>query len=183
MPLATTPGRRPLPMRGTSALTTRLCDMTSSAIKPTGLKLDSPSERGTDLTALAEELSQSLRQWFGVELSISCTSAGHVLHRGRDQLAWQWPLRDTLLEQVDQRRRAEFIEEEGPFVVLALPQNHGSHQGLVAWGVFITASVEADSPAINQAARTLGVDAGELRQWAQMQTPIAADTLDRLAGL
>lgn len=150
---------------------------------PTGLKFSANSESGTDCNMPAEELSHSLRQWFGVELTISSVAVEQVLYRGQDQLDWQWPLRDTLLEQVDQRGRAEFIEEEGPFVALALPLSDGGKRRLVAWGVFVTRSVEPDIPAIEQAARTFGVEVEALRQWAQLQTPIATDTLDRLAGL
>ncbi len=132
---------------------------------------------------VAADISLTLRQWFGVELSVSDPDSQQVVYRGQDQLDWQWPLRDSLLQQVDCRGRAEFIEEQGPLLAIALPLVESDGSRLVAWGMFLTKAFDPGSPEFERCAAALEVKPAELQNWAENQTPIAPDTLERLATL
>ncbi len=133
--------------------------------------------------AAAADVSGSLRQWFGKELSVSDPETERLLYQGQDQLHWNWPLRDALLQQVDCRGRVEFIEEAGPLLAIAIPLVETNGARFVAWGVFLTQSLEADAPALAEYAEALGVPAADLQRWLPDQTPVSPAMLERLASL
>lgn len=132
-------------------------------------------------TGLADQFSHSLRPWFGSELSLFDAATGHPLHLSAEQPRLDWDSRAFLLREVARRRRPEFLAEDDPFAVLAVPLDSMQLGAVVAAGVFLTRAADFDDLAVGAA--SLGIEPPQAVRWASQQCPIAPEVLLRLATL
>jgi hypothetical protein len=133
----------------------------------------------TDRTHPAVEL---LQRTFGADFSLFDGQTGQRVHASPDQPQYDWQSRAELYREVARRGRPEFVEEESPLVLLALPLPVADGPPDVAVAAFVTRAV---SPAedIPAAARVLGIDPQEAARWASAQTPWAPESLERVGWL
>src|SRR5687767_5106878 len=82
-------------------------------------KLASPAAAATDAASV-------LRRWFGVDFTILDGASGDVLYLATDQPCRDWTYRAELCQEVARRGQAEFIEEDHPLLMLAVPVNQGA---------------------------------------------------------
>ena len=166
---------------------------------PIAENLATPTEAGAWESSLqaAAEAQSLLKQVFGVEFHLLEVKTGRVVHRSAHQPfseAGGWA---ELCREVARRGQAEFIGEESPFLVLAIPLGHvadgnadtlgnntddndtddddtdadtGTAAGLVAIAAFPSRPIDGDDD-ISQAARLLGFDVDGINAWASCQTP------------
>jgi hypothetical protein len=156
------------------------CARGMSAISVSHSSTDGTAALATQGGAEPLEVSRAWGRWFGTELTIVQVEVEQVLHRGADQLPFRcedlWPLcREVVLH-----RRPEFLLDEGPLLLLAIPVTGTEHT--LALGAFLTHQPREDAE-LTRTAKAAGVEPAALRRWAARQTPIAASTLDRLARL
>jgi putative nucleotidyltransferase with HDIG domain len=135
-----------------------------------------------ELARRAVSISAWLRKWFGPELAIVNGATGELVHATAQQPHRDWEFLAEVCRQVVRYGQPSFIEDEDPLLVLAIPLGSGADECLVAVGTFVTRPLEHDDD-FAQAAHLLGLHPQEARRWAMGQTPIAADTLERMAQL
>jgi len=133
-------------------------------------------------TSPAHPAVRQLQRGFGVEFHLFDGETGELVVASPDQPPADWQMRAELFRQVAQRGRPEFLEEEPPFVVLALPLVEIAEQVTVAAAVFVTRQVGPGDD-VSRAAQTLGMDCGEALDWASRQTPWAPESLERVGRL
>jgi GAF domain-containing protein len=141
----------------------------------------SSSERSY-LELRGAHVSSLLKHWFGVEFTVIEPRTADVLHLAADQPCTQWSGRDEICQAVARRRRAEFIEEVHPLLLLAVPLHVGPNAELVAVAAFISRPLAGEDDA-QRVAAVLNCSPEAARHWAQSQTPVAPQTLQRLAEL
>jgi len=130
----------------------------------------------------AGETLALLERGFGVEFSVVDGTSGELLHASGNQPGRDWQMRAELCREVARRGQPEFIEEESPFLVLALPVPAGEEERHVAVATFLTRPV-APGDDVSQAAARLGMEPEEAADWASRQTPWAAEVLERVGHL
>ncbi len=129
-----------------------------------------------------EDLVRLLQRAFGTELTILDAESGEVLEAGSDQPPCDWSLRSELCREVARRGRPELIEDEDPFLMLALPVTLPHEGSQVAVGVFVSRLV-APGEDLSRAADVLGMPAREAVSWAARQVAWSAEPLRRTAEL
>lgn len=151
-------------------------------ITTAGPGLPETDSRRLRLEELAAEASKSLERWFGVAFTFVNAATAEVLHVAADQPCRDWAYRAELCQQVAFRRQAEFIEEDHPLLMLALPIEVSPDCCLVGVATFTSRALTAEDELV-RAAAMLRCDLEAARRWAARQTPIAAATLERLSEL
>lgn len=132
---------------------------------------------------LAPAVYDLLDRVFGVEFTVVDGRTGQVLHEAVDQPASDWDARGELCRQVARRGLAEFLEEEDPFAVLALPIAGLSDEGSrVVVGTFVTRPVAADEH-LSSAGRIVGLEPETAAVWAARQPVWPLDLIRRMADL
>ncbi len=139
------------------------------------------SEKQASPAAAATDAASTLRRWFGVDFTILDGGSGDVLHLASDQPCRDWSVRAELCQEVARRGQAEFIEEDHPLLLLAVPVHQGA-VSLIGVAAFLTRSAETDAE-IARAASFLRCDAEEARRWVYRQSVTSPDMLERLAAL
>jgi putative nucleotidyltransferase with HDIG domain len=127
-------------------------------------------------------LGELLRRAFGVELTILDGQSGEVLRAASGPPARDWTLRAELCREVARRGRPELIDEEDPFLVLALPLTLSDGSSQVAVGTFVSRQVGPQED-LSRAAELLGMRPEEAASWAWRQEPWSAEPLRRMAEL
>jgi putative nucleotidyltransferase with HDIG domain len=123
-----------------------------------------------------------LSRAFGVEFNILDGTSGEGLHTAAEQPVGNWNGRTELCRQVARAGRAEFIADEDPLLVLALPLCRSDEACPVAVATFVTRPVPLDED-LSQAARLLGLDCRDIVYWANRQTAWAPEMLRRMADM
>ncbi len=128
------------------------------------------------------KIVNDLRQWFGLELSLLDGQTGAWLHRGQDQ-----PLShaDWLAAPCCEAARigkVEFVFDEDPCIVLAIPLAPADGIHWIAVGAFLTRPVAAMAD-IAAAGKALGLTASQAATWAARQEVWRPKQLVRLAQL
>ncbi|MEA1950247.1 MAG: hypothetical protein U9N87_02600, partial [Planctomycetota bacterium] len=156
--------------------------------------LDACDTRETSLQ-IESDADRLLRQAFGVEFHLIDVESGHIARRSHRQ-----PINHNgnwveLCREVARRRRAEFIDEADPLLVLAVPLGktpdseavenslaNGAHaqSDLVAVATFLSRPVD-EAEDFSQAAELLGFDADDVTTWARRQTHWSPKLLSRAA--
>lgn len=140
--------------------------------------IEDPSARPHGVLAAEQAV---LDRVFGVRFSILDGLSGEVLLAAEDQPARDWALRGELCREVARRRQPEFIEEQSPLMVLAVPMPvYGDHWH-VGVAAFLTQPLGADDVA--SASAFLGLTPSQAAQWAGRQpfwTPQALERVGRL---
>ncbi|HLA83966.1 MAG TPA: HD domain-containing phosphohydrolase [Thermoguttaceae bacterium] len=132
---------------------------------------------------LSPQVLDLLDRAFGVEFTVVDGRTGQVLHEAADQPARDWDGRGELCRQVAERGAGEFIEENDPFVVLALPIIDPSDESpRVAVATFVTRPIAPDED-LHAAARLAGLSPETARRWARAQAVWPSEALRRVADL
>lgn len=132
--------------------------------------------------ASGADLRESLRRGFGTQFTILDGLTGDVLYEAPGQPARDWTLRGEICREVARRGRPEFIDDEDPLLVLALPMMLPEGNGIVAVATFVTRQVQPDDD-LSRAAAALTMDPEEAVSWASRQKPWSPHTLHRLSNL
>jgi len=125
-----------------------------------------------------------LRRAFGVGFHVADAESGELTKASPDQPQSDRETRAGLCRQVALGRRPEIIQEESPFVVLAVPLlgADDSVATAVAEATFVAHSIASDED-IRRAARGLGMRPEEALAWTHRQTPWDPVTLERVGDL
>ena len=146
------------------------------------LQLDTDTVAENNRDASIVELTDLLEQAFGAEFTVLDGFSGEVLWAAADQPARDWALRAELCREVSRRGRPEFIDDEDPFLVLALPFSEGQGNPHVAVATFLARPVDPGED-LSRPAGVLGMDPDEASLWASRRAPWPADALQRVSGL
>jgi HD-GYP domain-containing protein (c-di-GMP phosphodiesterase class II) len=136
----------------------------------------------SDPAAGSAEFGELLRRAFGVELTILDGLSGEVLRAASGQPARDWDLRSEVCREVARRGRVELIDDEDPFLGIALPMALANGSSQVAVGTFISRLVGPDEN-LSQAAALLDMRPEEAVSWASRQVPWSADPLRRVGEM
>lgn len=136
-----------------------------------------PTTPAVDLQVL-----EPLNRAFGVEFHLVDGVTGELLHRSPAQPEGDWAARAELCCEVARRGKPEFLGEEGPLVLLALPLCSRRRPVQVAVGIFLTRALAAEED-LTQSARALGMNPQAVAAWACQQTPWAPALLERIGRL
>lgn len=143
---------------------------------------DSQAATGGGSAALDPATNRLLEQEFGRDFTIFDGTSGELLHKATDQPELDWAVRVELCRQVARRNRPEFIDDEDPFLVLALPLESPDGTSRVATAMFVSRPVGLDED-ISPAAGQLHLKPKEALDWAVRQPPRPAELLERMANL
>jgi putative nucleotidyltransferase with HDIG domain len=127
-------------------------------------------------TDLGSEWEGLLVRSFGSQFTLIDGETGEVISLSPEQPkgeGWNW---SELCRTVSQSLHAEFLGEDDPFIVLALPIADAEGRAVVAVGVFLTRAVRPEED-LSAAAERLGLQAEEASFWAASQTPWTAEVL------
>lgn len=139
--------------------------------------MDSPSS-AIDLEPL--ELAE---RTFGEPLTLVNASSGEVLHAS-DMPVRDWAVLGELCRAVARRGEPDFLEEEGPLIVLGIPLGEWNDVELVGVGVFLTRTMEERSEEeLASLAARLDQDPAALRKWLAGQEVWSPDALLRQGEL
>ncbi len=131
------------------------------------------------------EAAARLAQWFGAEFTILDAASGEVLHEAPGVPVWSLAAWGEVRGAAASRRQV-VIDRVATMLVMALPWNAPADADAptawVALGLFVTPE-GLDTADLLQAALAFDMEPDLLEQWARRQTPVAAETLDRLARL
>lgn len=120
-----------------------------------------------------------LRRGFGADLHLVDAASGRIAHRSSEQPAGEWTPWVQLSRQAADCDRVEFLADEPPLAVLAVPV--ASNPPNVALGVFVTRTARVDD--LRCAAAALGLNPDETVRWARGQSPWTPESLLRVAGM
>jgi len=134
------------------------------------------------LEVLGTELGNLLQRGFGVPFAVLDGQSGEVLCQAADEPAGNGALRSELCREVARRGRLEFIEDEDPFLLLALPFTLLDGSSRVALATFVSRPVDPNED-LSSAAKMLGMRSEEATRWARRQTPWSPDLLGRVGNL
>lgn len=157
----------------------------SSSTAFDSLTISVPASSGVgerETSARIEARVESLRSWFASEFSLLDGETGKLLKQAPEHARMDWTVRAELAREVARRGQVEFIEEEEPWLLLALPVGDRSDERLVAVAGFLTRSPAGDEEHV-RLGRILGAGKDEAVAWAQRQTPVNAEVLRRMADL
>ena len=124
----------------------------------------------------------ALRSWFGVEFGIFDGATGDVIETAAGQPNADIPLRSALCLAVAARRKVEIIEDEEPLLTLAVPLTRAGNDSLVAVATFLT-RLPASHEELVGLAGWFADSFAATERWVKRQTPVAAETLLRIANL
>ncbi|MCA9260495.1 MAG: HD-GYP domain-containing protein [Planctomycetales bacterium] len=129
------------------------------------------------LRFVVEQFEQAL----GVGLSVVHAASGEQAYASSRALGWDASSRMSLLCEVAERGSIEFVEDESPIALLAIPlRRFGLGRDVVAVGTVATQRIGEESDCCS-AARVLGVDDARLSQWLAGQEVASAGAWQRLA--
>ncbi len=145
-------------------------------------------EKPSQIEADARRL---LEQAFGVEFHLIDSESGRIVHCSSHQPRGGCGNWAELCREVARRGQAEFIGEESPFVVLAIPLGHlrdtdaspestDSQAGLIAVATFVSRPV-GNQENLSQTAGLLGLEADSIAAWARRQSTWSPKALQRTA--
>lgn len=123
-----------------------------------------------------------LDQGFGTPFAMVDGRSGELLFRPQGPADSDWQLRGELCRVVASRKRPEIIQDEDPFIVLALPLMGLTSEGRVAVGSFVVRQVGPDED-LSESARLLGMPPDAAQKWGSKQVPWARPSLERVAKI
>ncbi len=129
--------------------------------------------------ALAIEPTSILQRAFGVAFSLVDGNSGDVLRKASGQPSCDWQVRGELCREVARRGRPELIDDDDPWLTLAIPI---VGDGVVAVGSFLARPI-TEAADVQRAAEMLGMRLNDVCHWVRTQPVWTADALGRLAEL
>ncbi|MGW8257872.1 MAG: hypothetical protein ACWGMZ_10340, partial [Thermoguttaceae bacterium] len=138
------------------------------------------SENATAVKAngsvLPSDLKRLLERSFRFQLAFFDGSTGAVLQESPDVPTSDRTLLSEMCRLVAQRGRPEFIEEEDPFITLALPFCDVKGNSVVAVGTFLTRHIQNGESLVQQA-KALGINPQEAAKLAAEHNPWTPESL------
>jgi putative nucleotidyltransferase with HDIG domain len=142
--------------------------------------VQTPADSGifatTSAGALSSDAKRLLERILRAPFVIIDGDTGAVLEQSPELPECDWSLRGEVCRVVSLHGKPEFIEEEDPFVILALPIADGRTNNAVAMSLFITRRIEP-SESLERQANILGLKPDEALRWALRQMPWAPEIL------
>jgi putative nucleotidyltransferase with HDIG domain len=143
---------------------------------------ESISAASASATTLSGELKMLMERAYGMLFTILDGQSGKVLDAAPGQPLRDWSLRWEVCHEVARLGQPEFIDDEDPFLTLALPLRDPSGFATVAVATFVTRHV-GEKEDLSQQAKSLGMKADEAHAWARAQTPWSPESLKRISDL
>jgi len=137
---------------------------------------------GDVLASLVTDVLDELSAHFRMDFSIFDGRTGQLLHQGGDGPPEDDALRAELIRTVANSKSPEFIGDEDPVLLLALPIVTAHEISLVAVGAFVTRRAN-DGEDLSGPAILLGRGETEMAEWIGWQPEWDADALTRMAGV
>lgn len=134
-----------------------------------------------EVTQRDREVLAKLRLWFDTDFHLIDGASGDVLHEGLSPLANDWSIHGPLCSAVSRRNRAEFLQEDGNLVMLAIPFD-GGLSSVVAVAPFVTLPTATVASA-DAAAQLLGLPPHEADAWMAAQMAWRPEVLLSLGQL
>lgn len=135
-----------------------------------------------DPAALTGDLHELLDRAFGASFAFFDGATGELLSAAPGEPSRDWGTRAEVIREVAHRGRPEFLDEEGPFLVLALPMATPDGRSVVAAATFVSRRISPNED-LSRAADALGMHRDEAVLWAGRQTAWPPDALQRLGQL
>jgi HD-GYP domain-containing protein (c-di-GMP phosphodiesterase class II) len=133
-------------------------------------------------SALSADLKSLLERAYGMRFTIFDGPSGELLDAAPGQPSRDWSIHAEVCREVARRGRPEFIDDEDPFLTLALPLMDAQGRETVAVAAFLTRRVAENEDLSRQAIR-LGMRPDEALDWARSQTPWTPELLKRISDL
>jgi len=127
------------------------------------------------------QATRALRDAFGVAFQLYDGETGELVVAGEDQPVGDVGLREELCRAVARRGRVEFIQEEPPVMLLAIPIQLEDRATLVAAAAFVTGEFDDGENGIS--VPLLGLAPHETQAWCTRQRPWTAHALERTAHM
>lgn len=145
---------------------------------------EAPVEEVGALTPATARRLDELRQAFALDFALLDPAPPRLARRPADQPAWNWLERAEMCAQVASRGRPEFLLDEDPLLLLALPIPSEDEAGgtLVALGLFLPRAPQAPEE-LAPAATALGVELDALWRWSRERPVWNARAVEQMARL
>ena len=128
----------------------------------------------------AAALAARLHDCMGIEFSVLDGATGDLVRLAAEHRRLDWNSRAELCREVARRGQPEVIEEDDPWLLLAIPVCHGDETLVAVASLLTRSAVPQDTVRLAEA---LGVDLHSASDWAARQEPLPADAAVRLATL
>jgi putative nucleotidyltransferase with HDIG domain len=145
------------------------------------ISVDSSSD-SSKATSLSGELKLLMERAYGMQFTILDGQSGDVLDAASGQPTRDWTLRGEVCREVVRLGQPEFIDDEDPFLTLALPLIDFEGCATVAVATFVTRRVNENED-LSRQAKLLGMRPDEALDWAASQTPWSPESLKRISDL
>jgi HD-GYP domain-containing protein (c-di-GMP phosphodiesterase class II) len=131
---------------------------------------------------LSTELKSLMERAYGMQFTILDAPTGTVLDAAVNQPARDWSLRADVCREVARLGQPEFIDDDDPFLTLALPLEDSEGSATIAVATFVTRRVAEDED-LSRPAKALGMRPSEALRWARAQSPWTPESLKRISDL
>jgi putative nucleotidyltransferase with HDIG domain len=151
---------------------------TSDALAPA----DNATAAKANAIVLNSDIKKLLKRSFRTEFSVFDGVTGEVLEESSSLPKCDWSLRSEVCRIIALHGKPEFLDEEDPFILLALPLPDGKGNCAVAVSLFLTRRIEPGE-SLEQQAELLGFKPEEAAQWSMRQIPWAPEILQHTCEL
>ena len=134
------------------------------------------------LTRKLADRQAELRSVFGIDFVLLDPTRNELLYEPPEQPLRSWLTPFDLCAEVASRAQPEFLAEEEPIVLFALPAPVEGQESLVAAALFLLRPVQS-SAELRAGAAALGLDLETLWKWAQTQSVWNAHALQQIGML
>jgi putative nucleotidyltransferase with HDIG domain len=143
-------------------------------------KLHRPVSENDAHAQRARQLAGQLGDWFSTEFAVLWGDTGAVAAEAATLAGIDWGLWGPLAQQACQRGEVEFLADEDPALLLALPVIAARERALVAVGAFLARRPQTAAE-MQAVAELLGVSSRQAESWAARQMYWPAEPLRRMA--
>jgi hypothetical protein len=150
------------------------CDEVAPPIS-TVVAEDTPGGHNADVKSLLERT-------YGVQFSILDCASGELIEAAPGQPSRDWSTCAEICREVVHNGKLQFIDDEDPFLTLALPLTEDQGRPRAAVALFLTRRVREDEDLSRQASR-LGMKPDETLNWARSQMPWAPESISHISDL
>ena len=146
------------------------------------LQRDTATQDATIPAMPGPPVQRLLQRAYGVEFAFLDGHTGDVLSAAGGSPRVDWAAWSVLCREVARRGRPEFVADEDPFLVLALPLPDAKGDCQIAVGIFVMRRLRPDEDLSGPAA-ALGMNGEEAAAWAYSQPTWPAEALRRMSDL
>ncbi len=135
-----------------------------------------------NLIALNSDVKKLLKQSFREQLAIFDGATGEILEESPEFPVCDWSVRGEVCRIIALHGKPEFLDEQDPFILLALPIPDDKGNCAVAVGLFITRPIQPGE-SLQQQSLLFGLKPEEAVPWAMRQIPWAPEILQHTCEL